>query len=399
MKNVIFITKDAVNIEYLPLYGGKIWETPNISELAEKGSVFYKHYTSAPSTAMAFTGMALGKNCFETNRKKYVQVDECNEITLFDRMRELGYECHIAWDISYYKFAETHFKCYGKETILHNLDTIIPNHSPHITGKFDDLTFDKEKEIKTMKIIYEFLKEISNLKKPIFLWFHLPHVLNGRNSYGSDIDMFDQVVGYAREFFDDQEIYVSADHGNMDGEKGKYGYGHDVEEAAIRIPLITPRIEGKDKIFDMTSNLFLYEIFQGKIPKQEFVYSDSAYYLQPNRKIAIVHGEYKLTYSKKNKKYGLYDLSRDPREKYNLFYPEFFDVDRKVWYSLNQRFYYDKWDKAFAEKELLLKEFHRIWREGTFGEELKEKLIYDLKILYGQLRSKSNKKKIVNIGK
>ena len=399
MKNIIFITKDAVNIKYLPQYGGKLWKTPNIDELAKKGSVFYRHYTSAPSTAMAFTGMALEKNCFETNRKKYVQVEDCKETTLFDRMNDLGYECHIAWDISYYKFANTHFRCYGQKTILHNLDTIIPNHSPHIVGQFDDLTFDHSKEEKTLQIIKNMFIEISRRDVPIFLWLHLPHVLNGRNAYASDIDLFDKVVGFARELFEDNEIYVSADHGNMDGEKGKYGYGHDVEEAAIRIPLITPLIEGKSEIYDLTSNLYLYDIFQGKIPKLDYVYSDSAYYLQPNRKLAIIHNEYKLIYSKREKKFYLYDLEYDEREKNNLFYPEFFDVDRRIWYSLNQRFYYPKWEKAFKEKEILLKEFNKIWRNGKFFEEFKEKIIYELKILYCQLHSKKAKQNIVNIGK
>ena len=32
--------------------------TPNIDELAKKGTVFNRHYTAAASTAMAFTSMA-----------------------------------------------------------------------------------------------------------------------------------------------------------------------------------------------------------------------------------------------------------------------------------------------------------------------------------------------------
>ena len=396
VKNIVLITKDAVNIHYLPIYGGNLWKTPNIDELAGKGTVFQRHYTAAPSTAMAFTSMALGKNCFETERRKYVQVEECKDVTLFDRMHNLGYECHIAWDISYYKFANTHFRCYGENTILHNLDTIIPNHSPHIVGQFDNLTFDKEKENNALKIIQDMFCEVAKSNNAVFLWLHLPHVLNGRNSYASDIDLFDHVVGFAREVFQDDELYVSADHGNMDGEKGKFGYGHDVDEAAIRIPLITPRINEQKEIHDITSNLYLYDIFQGSIPKIDFAYSDSAYYLQPNRKLAIIHGEYKLIFSKRENKFYLYDLERDPNEKYNLFYPEFFDADRRIWYSLNQRFYYTKWEMAFKEKDLLLKEFYRVWKKGNYMEELVEKVIYELKILYCQLHANKNKKRIVN---
>ena len=64
MKNIIFISKDALNKHVLPTYGNKFWKTPNIDALAEKGTVFNRHYTAAGSTAMAFTAMALGKYCY-----------------------------------------------------------------------------------------------------------------------------------------------------------------------------------------------------------------------------------------------------------------------------------------------------------------------------------------------
>ena len=38
--HVILVSKDAMLSSYLPTYGNKYWKTPNIDELAKKGTVF-----------------------------------------------------------------------------------------------------------------------------------------------------------------------------------------------------------------------------------------------------------------------------------------------------------------------------------------------------------------------
>ena len=43
----------------------------------------------------------------------------------------------------------------------------------------------------------------------------MPHVLSGRSGYGSDVDLFDYLVGQIRERFNDNSIYITADHGNV----------------------------------------------------------------------------------------------------------------------------------------------------------------------------------------
>ena len=109
MNSIIFITKDALRCGALPVYGNNYWKTPNIDELADKGTVFKRHYTAGASTAMAFTSMALGKYCYETDRKLYDGSESgSNGDTLFDLLYEKGYDVHIAWDNSYSTFAKTH---------------------------------------------------------------------------------------------------------------------------------------------------------------------------------------------------------------------------------------------------------------------------------------------------
>lgn len=400
-RRIIFITKDALRCDALPVYGNRYWKTPNIDELAQKGTVFKRHYTAGASTAMAFTAMATGKYCFDTGRKLYngLEISE-NGNTIFDELYDAGYDVHIAWDRSYTTFANKHFKCEGNHTTIHSLDSIIPQHSPHQKGVFDDLKF-KDKETEHSKqIVTNLLRELSETKNHIFLWLHLPHVFAGRNSYDSDIDVFDDIVGIARKYFDDEEIYISADHGQMNGHKGKFSYGFDLEEGTMRIPLITPKFNNIDTVEFPTSNIQLREIFKMKeFARREFIVSETAYYVQPKRKMAIIHDNYKLIYDKEIRRFALYDLRWDPAEELNLFYPEFYDIDRRAWYSLNQRFYYPYWSEATVEKEKLVQYFNEIWKNGTFVEEMYQKILFKGKLLVSGMMQKQKAKHIVNIGK
>lgn len=401
MKNIIFISKDALRKGALPVYGNKDWKTPNIDELAQKGTVFHRHYTAGASTAMAFTSMAIQRYCYETGRKLYDGKEASeNGNTIFDLLHEQGYDVHIAWDDSYTSFAKTHFRCEGLHTTVHSLNRIIPQHSPHVTGQFDDLTFKDEETQKGLALVEDLFTSLEHTEKPLFLWFHLPHVFAGRNAYDSDIDVFDTIIGMARTHFNDDCIYVSADHGQMNGHKGKYSYGFDVEESAINIPLITPKFQGMDRVDFPTTTLQMLEIFGVRpFEKREFVMCETAYYVQPKRKVAIVHGNFKLCYDKHGRRFELYDLSYDPAEEHNLFYPEFYDTDRKCWYSLNQRFYYPNWQAVAEEKEFLQKIFYQMWKNGTFLEELEQKILFNLKMIYSRLQLEKAKQKIVNIGK
>lgn len=399
-KKIILISKDALRKGALSYYGNPYWKTKNIDELAKKGTVYNKYYTAGGSTAMAFTAMATGQYLFASGRKLY-DGNECavEGSNLFDRLHDAGYDVHIAWDKSYTNFAASHFKCEGKYTTIHSLDHIIPSPSPHISGQFDDLTFRDEETKKGMDLVKGLFDEINSIKGNAFLWFHLPHVFRGRNSYDSDIDVFDDIVGMARDIFGDECIYVSADHGQMNGSKGKFSYGYDVANDVMQIPLITPKVGGKDTIDFPVSNTQLAAIFglEPLVP-EDFIYCETAYCAQPARKMAIVHGDYKLIYDKMEKHFYLYDMAWDPEEKLNLFYPEFYDTDRHCWYSLNQRFFYPYWDKALREREILVSQYRKVWRNGSFIEELKQRAIYKAKLMY--MRMKGTKPgKIVNIGK
>ena len=398
MKKILLISKDAVSKNYLPTYNNGFWKTPNIDALAQNGTIYNRHYTVAASTAMAFYSMVTGQYCFETKCRNYGDERDFSGNTIFDKFKNDGFECYLIWDKTYTSFANSHLKVIQGKTNIISLD-IIPSLPPHKKGFFDDLTFDDNASESALLQIKNTFEELSKKKENAFIWIHLPHVLAGRNSYCSDIDLFDVVVGYGRSLFGDNSIFVSADHGNMDGKNGKFSYGFDVDEPAICIPLIGPRVSNLKTIDFPTSNLYLYDILNGSVNKEEFVICDTAYYCQPKRKIAIIKGNYKLVYTKEKKRFQLFDLVWDPNEKYNLFYPEFYDPDRLSWFSLNQRFFYPHWDEAFKAKADLINKFNSVWRKGGFFIETKNRLVFLLKILYLKLTKNKRAKSFKNVPK
>ncbi len=389
MSRVLLISKDVLMKEYLPPYGQKEFHMPNVAELAAKGTVFHRHYTAAPSTAMAFTSMFTEKYAYQTDRKKYVEVEEYDGITLFDRYYDLGYESHILWDSSYVYLAQKYSKCYGKHTTIHNVEWLTKAPPAHVNGVFDDLTYFPEYTEKLCEEFQKFLENVVGNKENVFLWIHFPHVLAGRNSYGSDLDVYDQLVGYCRKYFDDDNIFLTADHGHMNGTHGKYGYGFDVNEPAICIPLIAPKLDGFDRVDFPTSNTQLSDfIFNRTIQKAPYVISETAYYEQPHRKIAIIKENYKYVYEKMTGKSRLYDVVWDQNENVDLALPEIYDVDRRRYYSISQRVYYRKWEEsqaAFKELETIK---NGLWRTPAWYMDLYYKLLFNLKLIAARILNK-----------
>ena len=367
---IVLLTKDATCKSYFPIYGnGKksAHRMPNLEELASKGTVFNKFYTAAPSTAMSFISFSTQKNPYQTNHKNYVKVNVEEKNTIFDKLYEMGYDCHIIWEEKWVSMAKVYSECYGQNSQFHliHVNQVV---GPHNKSK-EHIYNDEKKAQQTLKTIEDAIIGVcESAKDKLFLWIHLPHVLLGRNCYGSDGDMLDKVIGYLRNSFDDDAIYITADHGNMNGTKGKVCYGFDVYQSAINIPLITPRINNLKTCDIPLSNTHIFDLLKGNIPTDEFVYSDTAYYGQPHRKLAIIHNNYKYIYNKATGVEELYDLDFDPTEECNIIDRWLKDVDRKVMTPLDQVYYYPNWEESEKEKKLLRNEFKRIWRKETMLE-------------------------------
>jgi hypothetical protein len=368
---IIIISKDILRSNYLEPYGQQYWETPNVNELAEKGTVFYKHYAAAPSSAMSYTAMFSGLFPHQLKRKKYSEVKPFTQTeTLFSTLEKKEYNCHVIWDESWFRTSYLHSKVYGTKTKFHNL-SLAQHIGPHHEGLE---LLDRERTRKAVDDIITVISAEKNTKK-IFIWLHLPHVIAGRPSYGSDIDIFDEIIGKIRELFSDDSIYISADHGHMNLEKGIDVYGFHVYEGAIRIPLITPRINDLKEVNFPTSNTQLKDIIlNNNLKKLPYVYSDTQYYLQDNRKLAIIKDNYKYIYNKRNRTEELYDVDFDPNENVNLLIEDWFDRNRLGYYKTSEIFYYPYWDKVKDIYLELKAEKDRIWREGSWFIETAYKL-------------------------
>lgn len=381
-KGILLITKDALCKEYLPLYGNQYWagSTPNIDELASKGTVFYRHYTAAPSTVMAFRAMSTGRFAYEQPYSNYTPKEiEGAPTDLFEIAKGRGYKGHLIWDATWDHMVMRYGNCYGKDTIVHNVPEIKQGVGCHYKHE-GSLKTDEGKVIDTLNRI---VTEVDNIVKEAgkyFIWIHLPHVINGRTAYGSDIDAFDSLIGMLRQYFNDNNIFISADHGNMNGYKGKYCYGFDVNTSAIEIPLIAPRINGKSQCYDNTSNVDIKTlIFDRKITPREFVFSDSAYYAQPQRKLAIIHEDFAYIFNKADGSEELYDLIYDHNERCNLLKAYDYDPDRKITSPVRDYYFSPHWDHVEEIATVFRKKRDEIWRNAPKTQELKEKYMRQIK--------------------
>lgn len=377
--SIILVSKDALGTFYLPTYGNEYWKgkTPNIDELAKKGTIFKRHYTAAPSSAMSYFSMWTGLFAHETRRKDYLPIKEKEPYTsFFDKAHDLGYNCHIIWDSKWMTTAKLFSECYGEHVIYDDLYEIRQPVGSHQQHK-EPVKCYEENVNETVKRIISKIHEITSGNQKVFLWMHLPHVLFGRNTYGSDIDVYDRIIGEVRKYFSDENIFVSSDHGNMNGTHGKIGYGFDVNESAIRIPLISPRIDGLLEVDYPTSTVDLFKlIFERKIQKREYVFSDSAYYCQLNRKLAIIKGDFKYIYSRQGHKEELYDVVFDPAENVNLISDNIYDPDRHLSCPMPELYFYTKWDKLPLVRKEMREMKHSIWREGSFRDKVHAWYLY-----------------------
>ena len=366
--SVLFLTKDAFCIDYLPAYGNKYWagKTPNLDELVSKGTLFTNAFTAAPSSAMSYLTMFTHRYPYEQEIQTYVPLRKPYDgQTLFDDAYDMGFDCHVIWDEHWIQLAQRYSECYGKHTTMHNMKNLRQGVGPNYKRdqplkRNDQVTED------TLHMMKNEVECIMNSGGKKFIWCHLPHVLNGRISYADDIDVFDRYLGMFREFFSDDNIFISGDHGNMNGMHGKVRYGFDVYDPAIRIPLITPRIEGFHTYEAQFCNIDIFElIFKREIIKREVIFSDCAYFAQPRRKLAVVYGKYRYIYNKETRTDELYDVEWDPHQDFNLMSDYVYDVDRHIESPARELFFYPEWDLLPAIREKLRKEKERIWKEPT----------------------------------
>ena len=376
-KSFILLTKDAMCRDYLHIYGTKKGQfpTPNIDDLAEKGTVFYRYYTAAASTVMSFYSLAMRVYSYETDIQMYERVHKRIEgDTVFTDAKKYGYNnFHIIWSKGW-ETLPGYYDYFRNDVNIHTIENL--RASTGIYKKEEgEIHYDEALALDTLKNVEDEVVKILSSNDSCFIWIHLPHVLNGCNGYGSDIELFDKYVGMIRKYVPDSSIAISADHGNMNGINGKLAYGFDLHDNTIRIPLITPRIGSIKKCNSLVSSLDLFTIlYTGTFQEREIVFSETAYRAQKHRKLAIINNRFKYIYNKKTNTEELYDLEYDPNETISLMNDKYYDEDRKIYVDMSEEYYYPDWNLVRKVRQQMRAQKDEIWKNGDFSIIMKSNL-------------------------
>ena len=171
------------------------------------------------------------------------------------------------WDEDWDAFLD-YYDYFREDVTIHSYKNFRAHVGVHKKGE-GRVHNDEKQSILTMNMIESEIKKIIETPKSVFIWIHFPHVINGRSGYGSDLDLFDRYIGVIRTIVPDNCIAITADHGNMNGYKGKLAYGFDVDEISARIPLIVPRINDIPFYNEVVSAIDLFDIiYKHKIQKR-----------------------------------------------------------------------------------------------------------------------------------
>jgi len=201
------------------------------------------------------------------------------------------------------------------------------------------------------------------------LFLHLPHILPGYISYGSDISFFDEIIGMIENQFHGARLILTSDHGYMNFAKGISGYAFDLWNPALNVPFLTSRKINGFAGFNTCHSQLHELIFDGIFSKKDFIFIETAYQLQANRKVAVIYEDYKLIYNKLSNKFEMYDFIFDKDENFNLLGDTIFEWNRGKFYNKFAMYYYPNRDK--------IQPFYELMREVINNANLKQGLIAD----------------------
>jgi hypothetical protein len=367
--NKLLVTKDTLTKESLRIYEtSAFFETPNINLMATSGSVFHKHFTTAPSTAMAMTSIITEKYPFEFGRTRYAEAANWDKISIFDKARQKGFDSYMIVPESW-KTWKKFINAFNQACFLYYIE-----------------------DVDTISQVTSLITKLE--LTDAFIWVHLPHVMFPRKSYGSDIDLLDEFIGKMNKTNFFEEIYLSADHGRMNLDKDLMNYGFHLYQSAVNIPLISSKKILDCNINQLTSHVNLYDIiFEEIIPHNDYVISETAYRLQGHRKFAVITERFKLIYNVFNNKYEFYDYVYDKLEKRNFYKEKKWDWFRGRSYNYSGQFFYPEEVNINNYKDEVLNIFRDLYvfEPGLILLFLRIEVI--VRILYLPLVNKFNLKK------
>ena len=90
----------------------------------------------------------------------------------------------------------------------------------------------------------------------------------------------------------------------------------------------------------------------------------------------------------------MYDLRVDPFEQFNLIENEIYDIDRHITAPSKEMYLYPYWDDLENVRKFFRNIKEKMWRTGSFSEEIKPKVKYFIQTHgYNQIIRRIPKKK------
>lgn len=313
MKNIFFISIDALRADHLGYMGYKKNITPNIDQFAKEGIVFSRAISPGSYTFLSFPSILTSLYPSE------YFVCQKSSRTFIDFLKDYGYKTasinsnpharnaldkdfdffddllrYSDFDKPFEKIKRRVEKTFGRNFLTKKLRKLLVHFSSNIAKpyadakKINDKAFewlDKNKDgaiffwVHYMDPHYpydppkEFAdlsnKEVARLNR--LCWMNLltknkseqKHLLTIED-ISRIIDLYDGEIAYADScigkffgklkelgFYDESLIFLFSDHGEMFGEHGKFSHDeYNLYNGQLQVPLIIKGLKHKDKIFD-----------------------------------------------------------------------------------------------------------------------------------------------------
>jgi len=347
--NVLVITIDTMRADHVGFYGDAKAQTPVLDGLARNGMAFRNCYTSVPLTLPSHCSIFTGRLPIAhgvRNNGFYRLGDD--ELTLARLLKKNGY--HTAAMVAT-------FVLMGKFGISNGFDVYDDS------LRSDEMASDFKSEITADRVHKKFGKFLAGgPPTPFFLWVHLydPHKPYTppveyakrfpKDFYRGEIAFTDTVIGQMlrdlqdKGLAEDTLLIVAGDHGEAFGEHKEYGHGIFCYEEDMKVPLIfsnpklfkRPRaLSQRVRLIDIMPTVLdllglplpaqiqgrtLAPLLNGRKENAERdVYIETMYGKEENNwapLTGMISGPYKYISLPKAE---LYDLTRDPQERENLF--------------------------------------------------------------------------------
>ncbi|HWZ88460.1 MAG TPA: sulfatase, partial [Polyangiaceae bacterium] len=366
-RNVLLVTIDSLRAD-MPWTGYPRAIAPNLTKLADESVVYTNEYALSSYTAKSVAGFLSSRYPSTLYRSGYFFASYPKSDTFLAEVLSAHGIATTGWH------AHLYFRGVGLDQGFNTWQFV-----PGIT--FDPQTDTGITSQLMTELGIKLLSKPENTGKQFFAWAHYmdPHDQYNKHAESPDFgnknrDRYDSEVFYtdlwvgklldfarAQPWWKDTVLIVSADHGEAFGEHGFYKHAFEIWDVLTRVPLLVsgPGIKPK-RISERRSHIDLAPTIldlMGVPPEPEFMgksFTPELFGAKPDNREpivceltedshnpprrAVILGDYKLIVIKE-RKFQLYDLSKDPGEETDLAEtePDKLDEMKKVYTGI-----YDK---------------------------------------------------------